>query len=50
VVLGFLARERTAGVCDPDVPWGEVVDCGRQLLPTPGGTDGLFYALLNKVA
>jgi len=50
VVQGFLARERTAGVCNPDVPWGEVVDCGRQLLPAPGGTDGLFYALLKKAA
>jgi len=48
VVQDFLARERTAELDNPEVHWGERLDCGRQLLPTPAGTDGLFYARLRK--
>jgi 16S rRNA (cytosine967-C5)-methyltransferase len=31
-------------------PWGQATRYGRQLLPSPGGADGLFYALLQKVS
>lgn len=29
--------------------WGETVACGRQLLPSTVGSDGLFYAMLQKL-
>lgn len=30
------------------VTWGEPAGCGRQLLPATGGSDGMFFALLQK--
>jgi 16S rRNA (cytosine967-C5)-methyltransferase len=48
--------ERFIGHC-PDTravtleqTWGETAGSGRQLLPSPWGPDGLFYALLQKTA
>ena len=48
--------ERFLGQC-PDTKtvtleqkWGETAGSGRQLLPSPWGPDGLFYALLQKTA
>ncbi|MEH6635114.1 MAG: 16S rRNA (cytosine(967)-C(5))-methyltransferase RsmB [Halioglobus sp.] len=49
VIQRFLtAQGAGAELCLPEVTWGEPVACGRQLLPTPEGPDGLFYALLRK--
>ncbi|MAT50598.1 MAG: 16S rRNA (cytosine(967)-C(5))-methyltransferase [Porticoccaceae bacterium] len=31
-----------------DAPWGEATAQGRQLFPETGGTDGFYYALLEK--
>ncbi|WP_245582580.1 16S rRNA (cytosine(967)-C(5))-methyltransferase RsmB [Oceanobacter kriegii] len=31
-----------------DKPWGSACNAGRQLFPTPDGTDGFYYALLQK--
>ena len=48
VVRGFLAAQGDAELSNGNREWGQAVACGRQLLPTPGGPDGLFYALLKK--
>lgn len=50
VVQAFMERHDTAMLSIPDAGGGEVVSCGRQLLPTPCGYDGLFYARLQKAA
>lgn len=50
VVQAFLERHATATLSIPEAGGGEVVACGRQLLPSPGGYDGLFYAVLQKAA
>jgi 16S rRNA (cytosine967-C5)-methyltransferase len=50
VVERFLHRQHGATVSSLDVAWGEAAGRGRQLLPSPGGPDGLFYALLEKPA
>ncbi|WP_246624555.1 16S rRNA (cytosine(967)-C(5))-methyltransferase RsmB [Oceanobacter mangrovi] len=31
-----------------DKPWGSACNAGRQLFPTPAGTDGFYFALLQK--
>ncbi len=49
VVQGFLLGAGDARLCADNEHWGEAVACGRQLLPTPAGHDGLFYALLGKI-
>lgn len=49
VVQRFLEKHSDASLADASPAWGEPVECGRQLLPTTDGPDGLFYALLNKV-
>ena len=48
VVGRFLSAQSHARLCNVDGDWGQPVDCGRQLLPSPEGPDGLFYALLQK--
>jgi len=48
VVQGFLARRGSAELSNPDAPWGERDDWGAQLLPSPAGGDGLYYARLRK--
>ncbi len=50
VVQRFLQEQTDAALDQADLAWGEPVACGRQLLPAADGPDGLFYALLNKVA
>ncbi len=48
VVQQFLGRHHDAALGVTPGDWGEPTACGRQLLPSPEGTDGLFYALLRK--
>ena len=48
VVKAFMESCCDAQLIQPEVSWGEALACGRQLLPTSGGSDGLFYALLEK--
>jgi 16S rRNA (cytosine967-C5)-methyltransferase len=50
VVQRFLQQQTDAALDQADLAWGEPVACGRQLLPAADGPDGLFYALLKKVA
>ena len=49
VVRRFVNGQDDAQLVIADTEWGEAVDCGRQLLPSPDGPDGLFYALLRKL-
>ena len=48
VVQHFLAQQADASILAFTFSWGEPAGCGRQLLQTTGGPDGLFYALLHK--
>ncbi|MEZ5570634.1 MAG: 16S rRNA (cytosine(967)-C(5))-methyltransferase RsmB [Halioglobus sp.] len=48
VVQTFLSAHSDAELVHTDVPWGENVLGGRQVLPSVDGPDGLFYALLRK--
>jgi 16S rRNA (cytosine967-C5)-methyltransferase len=48
VVRRFLTERGDAILVSTTISWGEAAACGRQLLPSTGGTDGLFYALLRK--
>jgi 16S rRNA (cytosine967-C5)-methyltransferase len=48
VIRRFLAANPAAQFCPPTGEWGEATACGRQLLPSVEGPDGLFYALLEK--
>ncbi len=48
VIRHFLSGCVDAGLCANNEDWGQAVACGRQLLPSPTGHDGLFYALLRK--
>ena len=48
VILAFTGSETSATVATPATEWGEPTATGRQLLPSPDGPDGLFYALLDK--
>jgi 16S rRNA (cytosine967-C5)-methyltransferase len=50
VVQRFLTDHVDAESALSNIVWGEGMECGRQLLPSPGGTDGLFYALLRKTS
>lgn len=47
-VTAFLARTPGAGELPLPGEWGVPRDHGRQLLPTPGASDGFYYALLEK--
>lgn len=50
VVQRFIGAQGDASVLYEPITWGEKVACGRQILPSPGGPDGLFYALLGKAS
>jgi 16S rRNA (cytosine967-C5)-methyltransferase len=49
VIQRFLTEEADAALSDTEMAGSESVTSGRQLLPSSGGTDGLFYATLKKV-
>ncbi len=49
-VTDFLARHPEAQALPLNHPWGRSQPPGVQLLPTPGGHDGFFYALIEKTA
>ncbi|MCR9105379.1 MAG: 16S rRNA (cytosine(967)-C(5))-methyltransferase RsmB [Gammaproteobacteria bacterium] len=48
VIRHFLDSHQDARLQPINVAWGEPAACGRQLLPTRGAHDGLFYSLLEK--
>lgn len=50
VMAAFLERCSEATPIPLPVDWGEVAGVGRQLLSSPVGCDGLYYALLQKAA
>lgn len=47
-IAAFLARTPEARECPLPDDWGTPRGHGRQLLPTPGGSDGFYYALLER--
>lgn len=49
-IAAFLARtpDATDAPLDPQPAWGQARPHGRQILPTPGGMDGFYYAVLQK--
>lgn len=49
-LLDFLASQQDAILETLAVEWGESTACGRQLLPSMDGPDGLYYARLTKSA
>lgn len=48
LIQHFLEQQADASLQPPEQDWGVPVPAGRQLLPSPKGPDGLFYALLTK--
>lgn len=50
LVEHFLGQCPDAKTATLEEEWGEASGCGRQLLPSPLGPDGLFYARLLKNA
>ncbi|MEM8593654.1 MAG: 16S rRNA (cytosine(967)-C(5))-methyltransferase RsmB [Pseudomonadota bacterium] len=44
----FLSRHKDVKVIPIDADWGVQLAHGRQLLPSEGGPDGFYYALLEK--
>jgi len=48
-IQSFLQRTANAKERVIDADWGLSCPSGRQLLPAMGGTDGFFYALLEKL-
>ena len=48
VIQRFLTEEGDAALSGTEMAGSESVTSGRQLLPSSGGTDGLFYATLKK--
>ena len=49
VIQRFLADLADAQLLELPQPWGIAMSHGRQVLPSPDGPDGLFYARLGKV-
>ena len=47
-IAGFMARQSDAEVLNISTEVGMKTPLGRQLLPTIGGHDGFYYALLGK--
>lgn len=47
-VINRFAQAHSVQVQAMDTSWGESCDPGRQLLPSLGGPDGLYYCLLEK--
>lgn len=50
LVSAFLAATADAEEAPIDAEWGLAQPVGRQLLPSPGGCDGFYYARLRKSA
>jgi 16S rRNA (cytosine967-C5)-methyltransferase len=50
VIEKFLAQQAQANYLPTPGDWGEPTPFGRQLLPSINGSDGLFYAILQKKA
>jgi 16S rRNA (cytosine967-C5)-methyltransferase len=50
VIQRFLDGNSDASLIEADLSWGHPTSAGRQLLPTTGGPDGLFYATLRKAS
>jgi 16S rRNA (cytosine967-C5)-methyltransferase len=50
LIARFLSQCPDAEPLPLEGTWGEPAGDGRQLLPSPQGPDGLFYALLQKTA
>ena len=48
VVVEFLQANNDASMAPLGVDWGEHQPWGQQLLPDENGSDGLFYALIEK--
>ena len=48
VVSGFLARQDDARALPLDLPGGQPLAAGVQLLPGNEGMDGFYYALLER--
>jgi 16S rRNA (cytosine967-C5)-methyltransferase len=48
VIAQFLADNANASVLEIDADWGIKTDFGRQLFPTINGSDGFYYARLQK--
>ena len=48
VIDAFVGTQADAALVDLPNHFGEKARCGRQLLPSPSGPDGLFYAALQK--
>jgi 16S rRNA (cytosine967-C5)-methyltransferase len=48
VIERFIGRCPDTRAVTLEQTWGETAGGGRQLLPSPEGPDGLFYALLQK--
>lgn len=48
-IAAFLARQPQARARPLATDWGEPQRYGRQLLPTPDGSDGFYYALIERV-
>ncbi|MBK1718219.1 16S rRNA (cytosine(967)-C(5))-methyltransferase RsmB [Thiocystis violacea] len=48
-IADFLGRHPEAREIEAETDWGRARPHGRQLLPTPGGHDGFFYARLEKI-
>jgi 16S rRNA (cytosine967-C5)-methyltransferase len=49
VVARFVEQEQNAQLRVAEVSWGEATRCGRQILPSTDGPDGLYYALIEKL-
>ena len=48
VIAQFLAGNSDAEIMPIDQDWGYATDYGRQLLPAENGSDGFYYARLQK--
>ncbi|WP_338037897.1 16S rRNA (cytosine(967)-C(5))-methyltransferase RsmB [Marinobacterium sediminicola] len=49
IIERFLQQHSDARHQPIEAEWGELRPYGRQLFPQPGGHDGFYYAVLNKV-
>lgn len=47
-ISAFLSQHTDGSLLPLKRDWGEAKPCGRQIVPAPGGPDGLFYAMLRK--
>lgn len=47
-IAAFLQKTPDACALPLDVPWGQALETGRQLLPGEYNQDGFYYALLQK--